>query len=29
MLRHRHMKNTGSLRRIAFGIIFWFMANGF
>lgn len=28
MLRHRHMKNTGSLRRIAFGILFWSMANG-
>ena len=28
MLRHRYMKNTGSLRRIAFGILFWSMANG-
>lgn len=28
MLHHRHMKNTGSLRRIAFGILFWSMANG-
>ena len=28
MLRHRYMKNTGSLRRITFGILFWSMANG-
>ena len=28
MLRHRYMKNTGSLRRITFGILFWSIANG-
>ena len=28
MLRHRYMKNTGSLRRITFGILFWSMTNG-
>ena len=28
MLRQRYMKNTGSLRRITFGILFWSIANG-